>query len=267
MTAEDHRPTHSRTWVATFVLLGAVLALAPPRAPADMFTFDGGTGRSGTADFVLTDGTTLEITLRNTSSAPPEGAGGILTSVAFDLPGATTITGASAKIDSGSHSVNFNIGPMSVFVGEGADVSGEWGYGNGGATGFGDLLNYISTNTAGTTPMGGENLDGPAGLSGPQGGLVSPAWTPGGQGGIEDKAIFTLFLSDSVTNLGFLTEGGVLIEFGSDELFLTDLPELPEPPGPPPGPPGSDQVPEPATCLIFGAGCLLLASRRRRRRA
>jgi hypothetical protein len=166
----------------------------------------------------------------------------LLTSVSFDLgaPGQNgadpLITGGSVVIGPASASVNFDTGSYAA----GSDVSGEYGYGNGGTTGL--YPNFVSSNNAGATSFGGPNLDGPAGLDGPQCGLVAnPAIVPlGGLGAIQDEIIATITLSGAIADLGFLSNG-VIVEFGSDAAFL----------------------PEPATlgALLVGLGAMALRRR------
>lgn len=253
-------------------MIAAVLvAMAAPSATAASLTFDNDNGLSGTADFLLLGPTALEIVLRNTSSnpnpTPGEAANGILTSIAFDLPGDITIVGGSAALTAGSQTINFD--RISQQLTGGADVSGEWGFGNSGGTGFGDLLNYVSAMKAGTDPFSdpkANNLDGAPNLDGPEAGLVAPGWNPGGLGGIEDSITISMELSKPISDLSFL-DNGAAIEFGSDYLFLTITP--PEPPGPPPPPPPpppdpNTDVPEPVTCVLVGLGGLAVLRHIRR---
>lgn len=197
-------------------------------------------GLSAKATFDLLNPTTLQIALQNTSTGLPLGFSNsdqLLTSLSFDL-GAADILGGSAAIGSASAAVNFDAGAF----GPGADVGGEWGYGNGGTTGL--LANFVSSNTAGAVALGGANLDGPGELDGPQGGLVAnPILEPlGGLGAIQDEVVFTLTLSQPLSDLSFLNNG-VIAEFGSDAAFI---------------------VPEPGVVSLLVVGLLAAAGRRRR---
>ena len=202
-------------------------------------------GLAAEAEFDLLNPTTLQVRLRNTSTGVPGGfdsADQLLTSVSWDFgapgqnPGDPTITGGTVLIGPASQSVNFDTGSY----GPGADVSGEYGYGNAGTTGL--FPNFISANTAGATQFPGANLDGPAGLDGPQAGLVAdPILVPlGGLGAIQDEIIATLTLSQAVANLDFLSNG-VIVEFGSDAAF----------------------IPEPGALSALAAGLALVVRRRR----
>jgi len=211
-----------------FVTLSS-LALALPAHAGTELLFSDASGLSAEAEFTLSGGgSTLTIRLKNTSTGAPMGFGSadqILTSVSFDLGAAgenmgdPAITGGSATTGPMSASVNFDV----MNVGSSADVSGEYGFGNGGATGL--KPNYVSGNTSGVTPFGGANLDGPASLNGPQGGLVAnPAVTDlGGLGAIQDEVIAVLSIAPPLADLSFLANG-VTIEYGSDMAFLTDEP-------------------------------------------
>ncbi len=235
-----------RTSLASmFVIIGSV-ALAVPAANTSagiVVAFSEASGLAGEAEFTLINPTTLQIRLRNLSTGAPGGfdsADQLLTSVAFNLNG-INITGGSVFTGANSASVNFSV----LNVGANADVSGEWGFGNGGTTGFELHPNFISAMTAGVTPFGGANLDGRTELDGPQGGLVaSPAVVSlGGLGAISDEVIATITLSAAVSDLGFLNKG-VVFEFGSDAAFIT--------------------VPAPGAMMLLGLAAIGGGARRRR---
>lgn len=203
----------------------AVVASTTGRSRAALVTLSDPSGLSAEAEFTLLGPTTLEVRLRNTSTGVPMGFSNsdqLLTSVAFDL-GGPSILGGAVLTGPTSSSVNFDV----ASVGPNANVSGEYGFGNGGTTGLFD--NYISANTAGTDPFGGVNLDGPVSLDGPQAGLVAdPILVPiGGLGAIQYEIVATLSLSDPLADLGFLANR-VTVEFGSDAAFITS----PEPSAP-----------------------------------
>ena len=212
-----------------------VLLLLSPAAAGTLVLFSNSDGLKAEAEFTRIDDTTLEVRLKNTSTGVPVGFGAgadqILTSISWDFIGTTTISGGSVKTGSLSESLSFSV----IDVGANADVSGEFGFGNSGATGLFD--NFISGNTANATPFGGANLDGPAGLNGPQAGLVANTLPIGlgGLGAIQNEWIATLTLTgDPLTNLDFLANL-VTIEFGSDAAFIT--------------------APEPSSlCLLVAAG-------------
>jgi len=244
--------TNGSAVVAAVLMAG--LVLMPAAGSAATITFDDGSGHSGLAEFSLPSSTQLRIVLQNTSSNPASDAPGLLTSLAFDLPGQMSITGGSVTVTEGSKSINFLVGTDPVFVFGGDDVSGEWGYGNSGTTGFDSLVNYVSTNTAGVVPFGGVNLDDTESLNGPQGGLATPDWVHGGLGGIVDSVTFDLNLSGPLDSVSFL-DNGAIIEFGSDERFLSSGESIPP----------TEAVPEPVTAVgvIIAVGVMAMQVRRR----
>lgn len=213
----------------------AASAISAPAAHATIIYFSDPSGLSAQADFQIVNPTTLQISLRNTSTGVPGGfnnAMQLLTGLSWDFgaPGNNAsdvkITGGTIVIGATSHSVNFDTGNY----GPGTNVGGEWGYGNGGG-GAALLPNLISGNSSGTTAFGGPNLDGPVSLNGPQAGLVSatPPVALGGLGAIQDEVVATLNLNGPLADLGFLTANGVRIEFGSDALYLDGTQNAPAP--------------------------------------
>jgi MYXO-CTERM domain-containing protein len=212
-------------------------------------SFSEASGLAGEAEFTLVNPTTIQVRLRNLSTGAPGGFDNsmqLLTSVAFDLGGVgntlgdPTIVGGTVFTGASSASVNFSV----ANVGANADVSGEWGFGNGGTTGFFTHLNFISSNNAEATAFGPVNLDATDGLDGPQGGLVaSPAVIAlGGLGAIQDEIVATITVSSAVSDLSFLANG-VTFEFGSDAAFIT--------------------VPAPGALALLGFAGLVGARRRR----
>ncbi len=219
--------------------VAALIAFTSP-ASADTINFTGPDGLSGTADFSISGGN-LVIVLTNTSTGVPSGFSNsdqLLTSIAFDLPGSMTITGGSVLVGTGS-TAYFETGTY----GAPSIISGEWGYGNSGTTGFGTLVNYVSAMQAGTTAFSVTNLDGPAVLDGPQSGLTNGIIPLGGLGAVQSSVLITLNLNGTLSNLDFLNNG-VIIEFGSDAAFVP--------------------VPESATLLLLGSGLIGLWGLRRK---
>lgn len=247
------------------ILSAAALFSSAATSFGSTVTFSDTNGLSAEASFALLDsGNTIRIALRNTTSTVPAGfdsSDRLLTGIAFDLGGVDILaTGSSVLTGASSYTVNFNpSGPGgSQNYGANYDVSGEYGFGNGSATGtlsgFSGLTNHVSTNTSHTTPFGGPNLDGPSGLSGPAGGLISTAGLTGfgdGQGAIHDEIIITLGLSSALADLSFL-ENGARVEFGSDRFFLNGTPT------------STTVIPLPGPAALAGAGLLLVGTRRRR---
>ncbi|MBY0311348.1 MAG: hypothetical protein K2W85_04715 [Phycisphaerales bacterium] len=182
-------------------------------------------GLAAEAQFTITGPAQLTVRLKNTSTGNGAftGAAAILTGISWDFGlagvngGDNTILGGTITIGAMSQSVNFSTGSY----GAGTDVGGEWGYGNNG-TGL-SFPNLLSALQSGTTAFGGANLDNPANLDGPQGGLIASATVSqlGGLGAIRDEVVAVLNLSQPIANLNFITQNNVRFEFGSDALFLT----------------------------------------------
>ncbi|MEX1026017.1 MAG: XDD4 family exosortase-dependent surface protein [Planctomycetota bacterium] len=194
-------------------------------AQSQLVEFSAASGLACEAEFTLVGGgSSLEIRYRNTSTGTPVGFNSsdqLLTSVSWDFGGVATMLGGSAVVGPLSTSVNFD-GGFGDF-GPGQDVSGEFGFGNGGTTGL--HPHFVGSNMSGLTPFGGPNLDGPDVLDGPQAGLVAnPAVVAlGGLGAIQDEVVITVQLDATLTNLDFL-DNGVTAEFGSDAAFLDGTP-------------------------------------------
>lgn len=233
-----------RLTLITICSIIAVLGFGSGTASAGMVTLNGPDGLKVTADFTLISAVELEIILTNASTGVPGGFSNsdqLLTGLSFDLGGPEIISGdVIIGDDASDQSLNFDIGSL----GNGADVSYEWGYGNNGSTSM--LDNMVSVNTSHMTRFSnvGPNLDGPDGLDGPQGGLVAdPVIVDlGGLGAIQNSVVITLNLSGAgVSDLGFL-ENGVIAEFGSDAAF----------------------VPEPVTIVLLGLGAISFLGRRKK---
>lgn len=239
--------------VAAAAMAAAALA---SQASASTVNFSDPSGLSAQASFALLNGgSTLQIALRNTSTGAPAGFSGadhLLTSVAFNLNGVSIVgNGSTVHLGAASQSVNFY-----SFHGPGSNVSGEFGFGNSGTTGFENHPNFVSSSSGGSpTRFNGPNLHGPpsGSLNGPQGGLVSGAHlgSIGSHAAINDEVIMTLNLSSALADLSFLNNG-VRIEFGSDRMFLD----------------GSTTtvvlIPLPASAAMAGLGLGIVGLRRRR---
>ncbi len=194
--------------IITGLCLAAGLAVFPRSASADLLTFTGtgvNTGLSATADFTLLNATTLRIVLTNTSTSLPSylssdaASNQLLTSLAFRLPGTTTILGGTATISGGSTGPAGNIGK-------------EWGYGWNGSgqccenTDPTHTYNdWISTLSAGTTQFSPGSLDN-SGLNGPKYGLAPNPAFGSPLTSISNSATFTLNLSGGIPDLSFLSQ-------------------------------------------------------------
>ncbi len=208
---------------------------------ATIIDLTGPDGLSARAIFTLNNPTELEIILINTSTGVPalfDSSDQLLTGISWDFGMAVVATTGTVVIGPGGYSLNFD--QIVTQLGPGADVSGEWGYGNTGGTGM--LTNIVSTNAAKVTQFPGANLDGAPTLDGPQAGIcTNPPLIPlGGLGAIADSVVITLTLDTALANLNFL-ENGVVAEFGSDAAF----------------------IPEPTTICLLGFGALPLLMKRR----
>lgn len=231
-----------------------------------LMLFDDPSGLSAEAMFSYEGNNWLKIILTNTStgSVSDEASDQILTTISFDL-GGKNIVGGGVTISPGSVSLNFdNLGPGVPQLEGGADISGEWGYGNNGTTNL--LPNIVSAMEAGVhknifegadIQFAGNDLDIPnltgpnsGKLDGPEGGLVANPFVvdPGGLGVIQDSVIIMLLLEDNPDgwDLNFLNDGAI-VEFGSDSTFAS-----------------GSVVPIPSAILLLGSGLLGLAGLRKK---
>lgn len=224
-------------------IAGAAMCLAyasfAQTSTADMFTetfvFSGANGHAATVTFNYDTNSPLELKIAVKEQSVFTGAYAsglstadmLLTTISWDFGhpgynGDAQITGGSVKTIGNSQSVNFSI----MNVGNNADVSGEYGYGNEDGTMA--LTNFFSASVSGTQNAGGVfgtvNLDGPSIIDGPQAGLISDSNLGifgSSLGGINDQILATLTLSQSFSNLNFLNQNGVRIEYGSDHTIMT----------------------------------------------
>jgi hypothetical protein len=173
------------------------------------------TTASASVDMTVS-GSTLTITLRNLLSGGPTGAGGLLTGIGFDLPDNVDIRSGSVVVGSGSRIRGGSLNGS----GAGTSVSGEWGFNNGTSGHFNGLAidTQISTMTAdASSKFSNTPIDGPAGLSGPDFGLLGIRGNRGGLTAIENSIVITLLMNRTL-NGGFLdsVQGGlVAVTFGS----------------------------------------------------
>lgn len=221
---------------------------------ATLISYLAPTGQTAQADFSFLDDGRLQIILTETTpiaASSLSGAGAILTSIGFLLPGSAVIVlPGTVTIATDSSSVGFATGTYPA----GTDVSGEWGATIGGEKPISDEMgdyDFVSANTAQVTKFAGVNLDGPAGLNGPQGGLLDDSANRGGLGVIDNSVIILLTLQGLSLDqrspfLASLSTSSV-VEYGSDAAFGTP-------------------VPEPGTLMLLGSGLIGICLYRWRRK-
>ncbi|MCP3979028.1 MAG: hypothetical protein GY716_06805 [bacterium] len=204
--------------------------------------------------------TSIQVRLRNHSSGVPGGFTAtqqLLSGISFDigLSGANfldaSIAAGTVAIGANSSTVNFDSGD---YV-EGYDVSGEYGYSN--SNGSGHFQNFLSSAEFGGNfvPFGGENLDGPTGVLGPEGGLVSIVdLVPlGDTAAIRSEIVATISLTGfPINSIEDIVSNGVRISFGdpgdTGTIFLDGV---------------AGPLPAPAALSLLGLAGLTLRRRRR----
>lgn len=203
--------------------------------PTPNFLGDSLDGLNVRAEFELDTaaGKTLVIRLFNHSTILPlwfDNADQLVTAISFDF-GAPGPQASDPKIISGSvvvgmSSQSISFDHVSMQLGPGDDVSGEWGFGNGGREAR-HLQNFVTTTADSATAFSGTNLDGPEELDGPQGGLATdpPILNTDGVGAISDSVLIRVELDSPLFDLDFLNNNGVLAEFGENSAYVT----IPEP--------------------------------------
>jgi hypothetical protein len=232
-------------WLAA-TLVGVSVAGATP------ITYTGSSGnRSASATFEQL-GTTLQVTLTNTSLVDVMQPIDVLTAVFFTLAGDPTLTRTSAALASGS----------SVLFGgtdAGGVVGGEWAYKSG-------LAGAPLGATAGISSSGlglfgppnrfpGSNLQGPSSPASLEYGITSAGDNPltgntpvtGPNALIQNAVVFELGGLPVTYTLGNITN--VSFQYGT-ALSEPNIPGIHELPPPPPGNP----IPEPGTLVLFGSG-------------
>lgn len=206
----------------------------------------------GTIDMTFA-GSVLTITLTNTSAdaASNDSAGNLLTGIGFNLPPGMSIRSGSLSM-SGETAVGFTA------PGDG-NVSQEWGYDNGPLKSGGFLGIAVHTVNTAVSSMESQtdtrfamgSLFNPPQLNGPDGGLLSANFTGtlgNGEEAIRDSVVIRLTLNGTYADnlLTFIDTNPVVLSFGSPD-------------------PAPQQVPEPRTLLLVGAGVLAMGMIRRRR--
>jgi hypothetical protein len=196
-------------------------------------------------------GTTLEVTLTNTSLADVMQPVDVLTAVFFTLAGTSSLTRMSAVLDPGSLVLFGSTDPGSV-------VGGEWAYKSG-------LSGAPLGATAGISSSGlglfgpsnrfpGSDLQPPASPDGLQYGITSAGDNPltgntpvtGTNALIQNAVVFELgglpatYITENITNVSF--------QYGT-ALSEPNVPGIYTPP-----PSSQEPIPEPGTFVLFGSG-------------
>jgi hypothetical protein len=258
---------HLRSILAVGTVVG--VALAPLSAHAILFTGSSGS-LSASANFDVT-GSSLVVTLTNTSTADVLVPADVLTGVYFSGVGALGST--SALLSPGSTVIYDPQGQPT-----GGNVGGEWGFGSGLAAPNGATAALMSTGALaglGQPTFPGDNLAGPDALDGLQYGLVSAGDDPAtgnagvtGSGGLIDNSV-TFTLSGLPDGFSLSSIGNVSFQYGTslNEPIVPGTPGGQCPNGAPNFPICSPQVatPEPMSMAMLGVGMLGLGLLRRRR--
>ncbi len=228
------------------VLIGLVFIffiVTASTAGAIVFTASNGS-LSSSADFELS-GTTLTVTLTNTSSADVLSDSQLLTAVFFNITGDPSLTKSSAVLGPGSTLIYYPLSSSPPTTSP-SDVSGEWAYKNNLSGAPGGVNEGISSSGLGlfgpTDRFGTINLAGPDDPDGAQFGILSAGDNSAtgntgitGSGGlIKNSVVFTL--TDFTGDLSDISK--VSFQYGT-ALTNTSL-----------------RVPEPGTMLLLGSGLL-----------
>lgn len=270
-------------FVVAVLSIGTLLWAATP-AEAFIKTFGGATGFSASVDVSLSGGNLVLLITNTTTAGASDASAGtsvcpslvtsgidsacrLLSSIGWS-PGAlgsNQITGGSAFVPIGETYFGDIAGGPTTVAGSDFDWSAEWGYANDDppdnidqfpTDGTADTFDFASTNAAQATGFGGTNRDGPAGLDGPQGGILSSFFTgAGGLGYVQDRLRVTLTFGTvlGASDLTALQNADWFVEYGSSGYFLTSD-----------GNGTTEEVPEAAAILLGAIGLVGVMVTRRR---
>lgn len=241
---------------AIFVVLGVYASATP-------LIISGSSGTLAATATFTASGSTLIITLTNTSGTMSTVPADLLTAIFFDVSGGVTLTPGSAFLMGGSTVLGCG---ANCTLPTGGNVGGEWAYNGNIAGGSGVTQHYGISSTGvgifGSGNFGGPNLQGPDSVDGMQYGIGTANYNPAfANGGLEGNAVIVNGVTFTLTGLpaGFdpsTAISNIRFQYG------TDLCE-PSFPGDPRIPPS--EIPEPVTMALTGAGLAGLAFIRRRR--
>lgn len=205
---------------------------------------------SASATFTLLGNGNLQVTLANTSIGAASSSGDVLTAFFFNVSPGVTLTPVSILMGNGSSILNC------LTCSGATNLGGEWGYA-ANVQGFANqpvhLVGAASHGVLDVSSLfGGPNLAGSTGPGGIDFGLVSPNTTPGaaaftGSPLVQNQVIMT-FGTQAPFNLSAIGTVGFLYGYGGYGSSAYSA---------------SFDTPEPASCLLIGAGLLGLYIRRR----
>jgi hypothetical protein len=244
MHRRRHKILFGRVVLTAGVVIGA-LALSALAAHAFTIILGGPTGYSAWINVTQVGPNQLRILVQNTTtlglSVPSAVSGSCPQLVTSSIAAACrllasfgytfnaiskNITGGSAKIAGGSVGKG-NRPPFNYSAGD--DWSAEWGFGNNAPMDGTGNLDFLSTNESHMTQFATRpNRDGPRGLDGPQGGLLSRVFTSAdGLGFVQDTLEFVVNYSADLTaaDLLALQNATWWVEFGSSGYFLCAGPD------------------------------------------